>query len=241
MRQYQQLNDMLDRFLAQYQLPGGIVNSNHSTNTTDTHITNINNNNTNTTINTNTTNTTNTTNNTTTNNYHITINPFGKENWNYMTDSMMLKMNTANDLRLSRYVQLVHFNLDHPENHNVRYFAARDALPTHAGNTAPQAESSSAEPFAASTDDMADMWDGQEWQKRPVNKIAGYISDRILQKMVAHKYANRRKYDFTFSRMFDDFRIHCGTKYYTPEILKSLADHTPAVHGPKCTTNGHTQ
>jgi hypothetical protein len=52
---------------------------------------------------------------------------------------------------------------------------------------------------------LADMWDGHAWQTRAVGKIAWCISDRVLHKMVTHKYANQRKYDFMRSRNFDDF------------------------------------
>tara|TARA_B100001094_G_scaffold294190_1_gene314631 strand:- start:3912 stop:4637 length:726 start_codon:yes stop_codon:yes gene_type:complete len=66
------------------------------------------------------TNSHNTTNNTQINN--ITIRPFGKENMDYLTRGVILKLckkaNFRNEI-IPRLVKQVHFNPEHPENHNI--------------------------------------------------------------------------------------------------------------------------
>ena len=74
--QQQKLQDILDRFIEQCRSLGNTTNANGNS------ITN------NTTDNSTTDNSTNNITNNTTNNYNITVNPFGQENWNYMTDAI---------------------------------------------------------------------------------------------------------------------------------------------------------
>ena len=71
----------------------------------------------------NTTNNNNTTNShNTTNNITINLRPFGQENMEYLTRSVILKMckkaNFRNEI-IPRLVKQVHCNPDHPENHNI--------------------------------------------------------------------------------------------------------------------------
>ena len=71
-------------------------------------------------INNNTTTTTTNSNNTIT--QYITLNPFGKENMEYITKELILKLCSRSNLRnelIPRMVKQVHCNPDHPENHNL--------------------------------------------------------------------------------------------------------------------------
>ena len=53
---------------------------------------------------------------------YITVNPFGKENMEYLTRAVILKLcckaNFRNEI-IPRLVKQVHFNPEHPENHNI--------------------------------------------------------------------------------------------------------------------------
>ena len=53
---------------------------------------------------------------------YITVNPFGKENMDYLTRAVILKLckkaNFRNEI-IPRLVKQVHFNPEHPENHNI--------------------------------------------------------------------------------------------------------------------------
>jgi hypothetical protein len=70
----------------------------------------------NTTINNNTTNN----NMTVTNNFIIeNLRPFGKENYNYVTDEMLYGMYKDEDVWLYDFIRRVHFNDNHPENWNI--------------------------------------------------------------------------------------------------------------------------
>jgi len=63
---------------------------------------------------------TNTTNNNIT--QYITVNPFGKENMEYITRAVILKLCRKSNFRdeiIPRLVKQVHCNPDHPENHNL--------------------------------------------------------------------------------------------------------------------------
>ena len=82
--------------------------------------TNVTNNNNNITNNNTNSHNTNTTNNTINNN--ITVNPFGKENMEYLTRAVILKLCSKANFRneiIPRLVKQVHFNPEHPENHNI--------------------------------------------------------------------------------------------------------------------------
>ena len=94
-----------------------------------TTINNITNNNNNTTNNNN--NTTNNNNNTTNNNNntlnlthvhnHITVNAFGNENYDYLIDenSRLKQIIENKDAFMQNMIKLVHFDKEHPENHNI--------------------------------------------------------------------------------------------------------------------------
>ena len=55
-----------------------------------------------------------------TNYNNIVINNFGKENIDYITDSMLKKMLKQGSKSIPSLIKEIHFNPDHPENHNVR-------------------------------------------------------------------------------------------------------------------------
>lgn len=66
----------------------------------------------------------NTTNNNTTigtqNNVHITVNAFGKENVDYITNKVCLQIVNQVFNSVPTAAQIVFFNPDHPENHNIK-------------------------------------------------------------------------------------------------------------------------
>lgn len=89
-------------------------------NTTNNNTTNNNNNTTN--NNNNTTNNNNINNNTINNiHQHIHINAFGSENYDYLLDEneKLKKIIENKDAFMQKMIKLVHFNEDHPENHNI--------------------------------------------------------------------------------------------------------------------------
>jgi hypothetical protein len=54
------------------------------------------------------------------NNKTIIVNNFGSENLDYITDKMMKKLLLKGSGGISGLIKQIHFNPDHPENHNVR-------------------------------------------------------------------------------------------------------------------------
>ena len=66
----------------------------------------------------NTTNTTNTTNNTTNN--IIVVNNYGKENTDYLTVETLTKLLNRPFDSIQDLIKMLHFNVEHPENHNVK-------------------------------------------------------------------------------------------------------------------------
>ena len=87
-------------------------------NTTNNNTTNNNNN----TTNNNTTNNNNINNNTINNiHQHIHINAFGSENYDYLLgeNEKLKKIIENKDAFMQKMIKLVHFNEDHPENHNI--------------------------------------------------------------------------------------------------------------------------
>ena len=74
-------------------------------------------------------NTTNIINNYTQNNIinnEIQINGFGKENVSYITDDTMKKIIMNPALGISKLVELIHFNPEHPENNNIKMINKKD-------------------------------------------------------------------------------------------------------------------
>ena len=55
-----------------------------------------------------------------TNYNNIVINNFGKENIDYITDSMLKKMLKQGSKSIPKLIKEIHFNPNHPENHNIR-------------------------------------------------------------------------------------------------------------------------
>lgn len=53
------------------------------------------------------------------NNVNITVNPFGEENLDYLSKDDQLDILGKMHKSIIRYAQVVYFNPDHPENHNV--------------------------------------------------------------------------------------------------------------------------
>jgi hypothetical protein len=70
------------------------------------------------TINNNTTNTTNNTNNNTNN--IIVVNNYGKENTDYLTVETLSKLLNRPFDSIQDIIKMLHFNAEHPENHNVK-------------------------------------------------------------------------------------------------------------------------
>lgn len=96
------------------------VNGNNNNNTTNNNITN------NTTTNNNITNNNITNNNITNNNTINVILPHGKENMDYITDEMWLKIIAKGFESIFDFIEILHFNEDHPENHNIYISNMRD-------------------------------------------------------------------------------------------------------------------
>ena len=55
------------------------------------------------------------------NNNTIIVNNFGDENTEYITDKMFQKLILKGSQGIPSLIKQIHFNPNHPENHNVRY------------------------------------------------------------------------------------------------------------------------
>ena len=65
-------------------------------------------------------NNTNCNNRSTTNNNNITINNYGYENSDYITDKLLTWLVQRPSIAVRQLIEKMHFNLDHPENHNLK-------------------------------------------------------------------------------------------------------------------------
>ena len=55
-----------------------------------------------------------------TNNNNITINNYGYENREYITDKLLTWLVQRPSIAVRQLIEKMHFNLDHPENHNLK-------------------------------------------------------------------------------------------------------------------------
>lgn len=53
-------------------------------------------------------------------NIHIQTFPFGRENWSYISDREMYHIMSGVNSCIPSMVEKLHFNVNHPENHNIR-------------------------------------------------------------------------------------------------------------------------
>lgn len=51
---------------------------------------------------------------------NINLRPFGDENWSYITDDIVLPIMKQVNSCIPEMIKMIHFNADHPENHNIR-------------------------------------------------------------------------------------------------------------------------
>ena len=125
----------------------------------------------------------NTTNNNNSNNTIIVVNNYGKENTEYLTAEKIVQLLNRPFDSIQDLIKMLHFNVDHPENHNVKITNKK-------------------EPFAL-------VWNDPIWELRKKKTVIkdmvdkGYMMIDNSHDEVSHEFKENKKY-LKFQNNFED-------------------------------------